>query len=107
MTLDMATIRASLLQPYVGELFQMVHSPDLAIPVQLKRCSEFPEGKMQGTPRTPFSLEFEAEDETVPPFQWGDFSFFHPDVPAIGPVHVSRILNPTAPTRALFQVVFG
>lgn len=107
MTIDIATIKASAFLPYVGESFQMVDDVDLNIPVRLTRCQENPKGEMPGAPRTPFSLEFEAETDIAPPFQWGDFVFRHPIAPTLGPVYTSRIMNSTSPNRALFQVVLG
>jgi hypothetical protein len=107
MTLDVAIINASVFEPYIGDSFRMQDCADLDIPVTLKQCRENPKGEMPGAPRTPFSLEFEAESENVPPFQWRNLSFLHSEIPAFGPVYVTRIINPTSPTRALFQVIFG
>lgn len=107
MTVDIATIKAAAFLPCVGESFQMVDQADLDIPVRLIRCQENTKGEMPGALRTPFSLEFEAEIDNVPPFQWGDFVFRHPTAPTLGPVYTARIMNSTSPNRALFQVVLG
>lgn len=107
MTPDVSILKASEFLSHIGGNFQMVDQEGLEIFVQLIRCNENPRGEMPGALRTPFSLQFETDAEDAPHIQWGNFSFAHSDIPAFGPVYVTRILNTASPNKALFQVVFG
>lgn len=107
MTFDLSTLNASMFQPNIGAEFQMVDGAGVEISVRLTECRENPKGAMPGAERIPFSLLLEAQSETEPPFHWGHVCLLHPDQPSVGPIYVTRILNPTSPDKALYQVVVG